>query len=243
MAVPAIAPFLPLIGQGVNALSQVLTNSSQRNTNLQFYNTQRLDALADWNRQNEYNSPKAQMARFKEAGLNPHLIYGQTNTAAPVRSNTLDSPKYTAPSIDASAANFPMIAAQMGLLTAQTSNIQAQNDQRQLQNQFLSDTYTMRKEGIGLKNKLTEEQGYLTEEKNRQMDFLIDKLVAETDVSLAKLAQVKAITENYLTTQKILGYKVDTAKQEAEFVKQIQAIGIGGNALANILRTVKYLLK
>lgn len=27
----------------------------------------------------EYNSPKNQMARFKEAGLNPHLIYGQGN--------------------------------------------------------------------------------------------------------------------------------------------------------------------
>lgn len=30
-----------------------------------------------WNRQNEYNTPAAQMARFKAGGLNPHLIYGQ----------------------------------------------------------------------------------------------------------------------------------------------------------------------
>lgn len=30
-----------------------------------------------WNKQNEYNSPAAQMERFKSAGLNPHLIYGQ----------------------------------------------------------------------------------------------------------------------------------------------------------------------
>lgn len=29
-----------------------------------------------WNRQNAYNTPQAQMARFTEAGLNPHLIYG-----------------------------------------------------------------------------------------------------------------------------------------------------------------------
>lgn len=32
-----------------------------------------------WNMQNLYNSPEAQMARFKAAGLNPHLIYGQGN--------------------------------------------------------------------------------------------------------------------------------------------------------------------
>lgn len=30
-----------------------------------------------WRMNNEYNTPTNQMARFKEAGLNPHLIYGQ----------------------------------------------------------------------------------------------------------------------------------------------------------------------
>lgn len=30
-----------------------------------------------WHMANKYNSPQAQMARFKEAGLNPHLIYGK----------------------------------------------------------------------------------------------------------------------------------------------------------------------
>ena len=34
-------------------------------------------ALDMWNRNNAYNSPAMQMQRFKEAGLNPHLIYGQ----------------------------------------------------------------------------------------------------------------------------------------------------------------------
>jgi len=33
-------------------------------------------ALEDWERTNRYNTPQMQMARFKEAGLNPHLIYG-----------------------------------------------------------------------------------------------------------------------------------------------------------------------
>lgn len=31
-----------------------------------------------WNKTNEYNAPVNQMARYKEAGLNPNLIYGQT---------------------------------------------------------------------------------------------------------------------------------------------------------------------
>lgn len=32
-----------------------------------------------WHMQNEYNLPSAQMERFRQAGLNPHLIYSQGN--------------------------------------------------------------------------------------------------------------------------------------------------------------------
>lgn len=35
-----------------------------------------------WNMENEYNLPTNQMARFKDAGLNPNLIYGQSNPSA-----------------------------------------------------------------------------------------------------------------------------------------------------------------
>lgn len=39
-----------------------------------------------WNKTNEYNHPVSQMQRFKDAGLNPHLMYGQGdngNTSMP----------------------------------------------------------------------------------------------------------------------------------------------------------------
>lgn len=36
-------------------------------------------ALGNWSLQQAYNSPAEQMKRFKEAGLNPNLIYGQGN--------------------------------------------------------------------------------------------------------------------------------------------------------------------
>lgn len=39
-----------------------------------------------WNKANAYNSPMAQMQRYKEAGLNPALIYGQSNTAPAIQS-------------------------------------------------------------------------------------------------------------------------------------------------------------
>lgn len=45
-----------------------------------------------WNMQNAYNSPAAQMQRYQSAGLNPNLIYGQSNTADQV--TAASSPSY-----------------------------------------------------------------------------------------------------------------------------------------------------
>lgn len=41
--------------------------------------------------QNEYNSPRQQMARYQQAGLNPHLIYGQGSPG--LQSSTLSAPE------------------------------------------------------------------------------------------------------------------------------------------------------
>lgn len=47
-----------------------------------------------WNMQNAYNSPQAQMERYQGAGLNPNLIYGQSNTADQL--TAASSPNYQA---------------------------------------------------------------------------------------------------------------------------------------------------
>lgn len=49
------------------------------------------------NMQNEYNSPVSQMARFKDAGLNPNLVYGQGtpgNMESPPKYPHQDAPDY-----------------------------------------------------------------------------------------------------------------------------------------------------
>lgn len=75
---------LPVVGGIINAISGAKANQ----TNLQIareYNQTQKD-IAEyqaqynermWNMQNEYNTPSAQMERYKAAGLNPNLIYGQ----------------------------------------------------------------------------------------------------------------------------------------------------------------------
>lgn len=92
----------------------------------EMYQAQRADALSDWERQNEYNSPTAQMARFRDAGLNPALIYGQSNTADAVRSSDFKQPQLRAANYD-SLANVPGQFFDARIKEAQTDNLRKSN--------------------------------------------------------------------------------------------------------------------
>lgn len=52
-----------------------------------------------WHMQNNYNTPAAQMSRYQAAGLNPNLIYGQSNTADQV--TAASSPNFDATPVQA----------------------------------------------------------------------------------------------------------------------------------------------
>lgn len=83
-----------LLGQGINAISTGIQNKKMRQWNEKMYGIQRKDALADWAMQNEYNHPSSQMARLREAGLNPMLVYGNGvdgNASGQVRSADVKS--------------------------------------------------------------------------------------------------------------------------------------------------------
>lgn len=87
------------IAAGGNIFSQILGGIAQQQANkrnwkqaLKMYEIQRMDSLKDWAMQNEYNSPREQMKRFREAGINPAAIYGQTNMAEPVRTTKGETP-------------------------------------------------------------------------------------------------------------------------------------------------------
>ena len=56
------------------------------------WNEEQWQREADYNTKmfhltNEYNSPLKQMERFKQAGLNPHLIYGKGSASAGTADN------------------------------------------------------------------------------------------------------------------------------------------------------------
>lgn len=82
-----------------NRKSQEEQNEKDRAFQREMYGQQREDSRTDWNNQNTYNSPSQQMERLRQAGLNPHLVYGNgaDTTASSVKSYSADTPNQTAP--------------------------------------------------------------------------------------------------------------------------------------------------
>ena len=88
---PVVAPGISTAATAaVGAIGNAFNHGfNQYNDNVAIdkYNQGQLDLakyVADrnegfWNLQNEYNTPKKQMQRYIDAGLNPNLIYGQIN--------------------------------------------------------------------------------------------------------------------------------------------------------------------
>jgi len=110
--------------------AQSITNSasdifnyyqSERN-----YKRNRSDALSDWNLVNQYNSPEAQMQRFRDAGLNPNLIYGRGDSGSAGSVNTPEASAFQATG-RSSRTNLDFMATQLGMADLKIKQAQANN--------------------------------------------------------------------------------------------------------------------
>lgn len=101
-------PLLPLmlLGTGISAVSNLIgskraSDVAKRNTNLTIAENKKQAELAyqrdleNISAMNKYNSPQSQMERFKEAKLNPNLIYQQGNPG-----NQSQLARYNAPRLE-----------------------------------------------------------------------------------------------------------------------------------------------
>lgn len=75
--VPAIAAGVGFASQGINAWIQNRQNQKANQFNKDMADYSYSKDLEMFNKANEYNSPKMQMQRFEDAGLNKNLIYSQ----------------------------------------------------------------------------------------------------------------------------------------------------------------------
>lgn len=129
MPLPVVAAAAPAIisglSQGLNIGATQSINRKTQEWNEKMYGIQRQDALTDWATQNEYNSPQAQMARLKAAGLNPNLVYGNGSVVANSQSmpRSVESkswnpqvPQYNLPEVISQYQDFRLREAQIDAL-------------------------------------------------------------------------------------------------------------------------------
>lgn len=144
---------------GFDTLSQVISN----NMNVDF-----------WKMQNEYNTPKAQKQRLKEAGYNPALMYGAgtpASTISPARSN-----------------QYPISLSeysQVKNLNAQNENILAQNEliKQQTREQKIKADIAQRDYRIMLED---EKKGITQKDKEGTVPYLVRNVVDKLNQGVAR---------------------------------------------------------
>lgn len=177
-----------------NAAATLEANKQNiNNANMQWM-TNRMWALDDWNRSNAYNSPLQQMQRLKEAGLNPHLVYGNgaQNTAAMVRGT--DSPRATVDAPRMAPIQFP----DLGGMFAQIYDIQAkqaQTDNMKTQNELLQKNLQLKDLEILGKTVDNERKGFDLGLMRDMADAKVMELKLRNDMMLANTKKATAEME------------------------------------------------
>lgn len=186
-------PLVPVIA-GLGSLASELFGQNQRKKqSARNYRQQKelakyqydLDR-ARWHEMMEYNSPYNQMQRFKSAGLNPNLIYGQGSPG-----NVQNYPEYQAPKIDLRypVGQFDGVLnsyQDISLKQAQTDNVQANT------------TLQVAKQATEIMNKLKTQN----EARKREVEADIAEMTKGVVIEMAnKNLQQRQLQNNLLRSQ------------------------------------------
>jgi hypothetical protein len=203
----AFTDFVPILGQAADFGFRQIE-----------YAQQKRDAKKWWDMQNAYNAPAAQMDRFKTAGLNPHLVYGQATAG---NASPIQGPKLGESNIGQGVSQTAQMLFERRVQNEQILNLRQQRSVM-AQNAILT----------GLKA-ATE----ATNNARGQFDLGLKKSLAETQIAFAKANLDKLTTENALIRPKFnlelskFGLTSEVAKQGiAESVSRITR-----NAISNKL--------
>lgn len=202
-------------GSIFNAIFQKKENQRNRDFAQQQAQQSRQWQIEQWNMENAYNSPAAQIQRYIDAGLNPNLIYGQLG-------NGLNS----APSVpqgEAVHGRAPFINTQMSLAsTLQGKLLDAQIERMQTQNE--NDT------------KFTDAQINRFAELNNLTEVEVKKATTEIDLVNSQIDENMQAIENMKVQWESLSEDVKQKRFETAFLSATQDMRIAGaNAEQNAI--------
>lgn len=217
-AAAAIAAGATIAGTAGSAYSQGKLNKKTRQWNEKMHALVRQESLADWAMVNEYNSPAAQMQRYRDAGLNPNLIYGQTNEAPVVRSSDVQGWSPRAPSFDMDAR--PALAAyyDVQLKEAAIKNLEVERTVK-TQEALLKTAQTALIGSNKAKSDFELEMSNTLKETTLEAaQANLRKIIADTSVTLQANERAAASTASSLSeaAERILSIRLGRLKTEQE---------------------------
>ena len=239
----AIGSFFGARRQNKNIDKQIAAqkeeNQKNRDWNLNLAKQQNQWNIDQWNRENAYNTPAAQMARFKDAGLNSDLMYGQQNLSAaspemtagegsqPTDVSNLAN-KRTIGDIVSQAATTRLTNAQAKLAESQANKTDKEATGQDYQNDILKSDAAFRDAlnsgTVQLNNmslKVSEKGMQLTDEQIAKVRKECQQIDQSIEQSRAAVDEIRQKISNLKTDQAIarLRYIMDAKLSEATIKK------------------------
>jgi hypothetical protein len=211
---PLSAGIAGILGIGSNLVSNAGAKRRQQQADKQ--------NIKFWEMQNAYNTPKMQMSRLKDAGLNPNLIYGNSANTGNAGAVAASKPApYNFQDPTPTALNALAIKSQIDLNNSQAYK---NNTDANAKNQQAPATLESTKQDIKIKEERFLQEAVKTKE--------ITKQQAAITKSLQTKAEIDVMTK---------GYK----KTEYEFKENLMKIGISpdGNVGTTILKLFAQAMK
>lgn len=219
---------LGLVGSGIDASyaqrqqdRQNAFNAEQAQLNRDFQ-TQEREAtqawnLEQWNRENDYNSPKSQLDRLLQAGINPNSAFQSMSNVSPGSVRTSPQSGATASSAGMFNTNFgqafqrynesKLVDAQIKGQIEDTRGVKIVNDNQQ---RAFDDAHKEAQENINNLKKLGEKYGIEIDTATIERDISQENFNFIRDSAKTRLDQLKQDLKNSEDQGKLLGEQLET---------------------------------